>query len=42
MARHKFTTAEKIEGVRKALHSKKTPAQLKPGLRRYLAKLEGA
>jgi len=40
MARHKLTKAERIKGIKKALKSRKTPKQLKPGLRKYLKKLE--
>lgn len=39
MARHKLTKAERIKGLRKAIHSKKTPAHLKAGLREYLKRL---
>jgi hypothetical protein len=40
VARHKFSIAEKIIGVQTALASDKTPARLKPGLRRYLKVLQ--
>ncbi len=42
MARHKLTVEEKIRGVKKALESPRTPARLKPGLRRYLDKFQGS
>lgn len=38
--RHRFSTAEKIIGVKTALASDKTPERLKPGLRRYLKTLQ--
>jgi hypothetical protein len=40
MARHKLTPREQLRGLRKCLRSKKTPAHLKPSIRRYVRKLE--
>jgi hypothetical protein len=40
MSRHLFTLREQLEGVRAALRSRRTPAQLKDGLRRREAELE--
>ena len=39
MARHKMTMAQRIKGARAAIASRKTPANLKKGLRKYLRKL---
>jgi hypothetical protein len=41
MPRHKFTKAERIRGIEKALASKKTPARFRPALRKTLARLKG-
>jgi hypothetical protein len=38
--RHKFTKAERIAGLKKALKNPRTPARFKPGMRKYLARLE--
>src|SRR5882762_1368774 len=40
MARHELTLEEQLEGVRKALRSRKTPPQFREGLRRQEARLE--
>jgi hypothetical protein len=40
MARHKLSRDEQASGLRKALRSRKTPAWLKPSIRRFLRKLE--
>ncbi len=40
MAHHKLTVSERLRGARKALASSRTPARLKAGLRRYIAKVE--
>ena len=40
MAKHKLTKKQQAMGIRKALRSPKTPARLKPPMRRYLARLE--
>jgi hypothetical protein len=42
MARHKLSPKEQAAGLRKALRSRKTPRWLKPGIRRFLRKLESA
>jgi hypothetical protein len=41
MSRHGLSQKEQAVGLRKALRSRKTPRWLKPGIRRYLRKLEG-
>jgi len=41
MARHKLTLSERKKGARKALKSKKIPASLKAGLRKWLKKVGG-
>jgi hypothetical protein len=41
MARHKLTLEERKRGARKAIASKKTPARLKEGLRKWLKKHGG-
>jgi hypothetical protein len=38
--RHRFSREERIEGVKRALASDKTPRQLRSGLRRYLRRLQ--
>jgi hypothetical protein len=38
--RRKLTLAEKIRGTTRALASSRTPAQLRPGLKRYLTQLQ--
>jgi len=40
MARYKLSRDEQADGLRKALRSRKTPAWLKPGIQRFLRKLE--
>jgi hypothetical protein len=40
MARYKLTLADRLKGAKAALKSKKTPPQLKEGIRRKIAKLE--
>jgi hypothetical protein len=40
MARHKLTLQEQLRGVRAAIHSRRTPPQLKKGLERHRDKLE--
>lgn len=40
MARHRLTLREQAKGLRAALRSPKTPEWMKPGMRRYLRKLE--
>ncbi len=40
MARHELSLEEQLEGVRSALRSRRTPPQLKEGLRRREAQLE--
>lgn len=39
--RHKLTVAEQIRGTEKAIANPKTPAHLKPSLRKRLAVLKG-
>ena len=34
MARRRLTLAEQLKGIRAAIHSKKTPPQLREGLRK--------
>jgi hypothetical protein len=40
MARHSLTLSEQITGIKAALHSRRTPVQLRPALQRRLQKLE--
>jgi hypothetical protein len=40
MATHKLSRHDQADGLRKALRSHKTPAWLKPSIRRFLRKLE--
>src|SRR5713101_809259 len=40
MSRHKLSLEEQLEGVRAALRSRRTPPQLKEGLRRREAELK--
>jgi len=40
MARHKLTRLEQLRGLRKAVRSPRTPAWLKPSIRRYLRRIE--
>src|SRR5271165_4813189 len=40
MSRHRLTLQEQLQGVRAALRSRRTPPQLKEGLRQRLAELE--
>lgn len=42
MSRHVLTRRQQMQGLRKALRSHKTPVWLKPSIRRFLEKLEGA
>jgi hypothetical protein len=39
LARHRLTARERREGVLKALRSRRTPPQLKRGLRRYARRM---
>lgn len=39
MPRHKLSLEAQLKGVRSALRKRKTPAQLKPGLRKREAQL---
>ena len=40
MARHKLTLKEQLKGVRAALQSRRTPLQLRPGLKRRAEQLK--
>jgi hypothetical protein len=40
MARRKLSTEDQLKGVRAALKSRRTPPQLKPGLKRRAEELE--
>jgi hypothetical protein len=40
LARKKFTKAQMIKGLRKALKNPKTPPQLIPSMKKRLAKLD--
>jgi hypothetical protein len=39
MPRHELTALELLRGAEKALHSKKTPRQLRPGIRKLRDRL---
>ena len=41
MPKHKLTPQQLLKGAEKALQSKKTPKQLKPGIRNALRQTEG-